>query len=63
MLFPSFEELKEFKRLSAAWEPPYPIFFEGDEEISDLVEKFKRKRKQCFVRFTYGKDSIFLETH
>lgn len=58
MLFPSFEELNEFKELSVAWELPYPIFFEGDEEISSLVEKFQEEEETvlCSVHLWEGLD-------
>ncbi|MGG1245486.1 ATP-dependent DNA helicase [Bacillus spizizenii] len=58
VLFPSFEELNEFKQLSSAWELPYPIFFEGDEEISSLVEKFQEEEETvlCSVHLWEGLD-------
>ncbi|MDY7430991.1 ATP-dependent DNA helicase [Bacillus sp. V26] len=58
VLFPSFEELNEFKELAAAWELPYPIYFEGDEEISSLVEKFQGEEKTvlCSVHLWEGLD-------
>ncbi|MCP6682147.1 ATP-dependent DNA helicase [Bacillus nakamurai] len=58
VLFPSFEEMKEFKDQAAAWELPYPIYYEGDEEISSLVEKFQRNEESvlCSVHLWEGLD-------
>ncbi|QOQ53552.1 ATP-dependent DNA helicase [Bacillus amyloliquefaciens] len=58
VLFPSFENMKEFKEQAAAWELPYPIYYEGDEEISSLVEKFQRDEESvlCSVHLWEGLD-------
>ncbi|WP_045511109.1 ATP-dependent DNA helicase [Bacillus amyloliquefaciens] len=58
VLFPSFEDMKEFKEQAAAWELPYPIYYEGDEEISSLVEKFQRDEESvlCSVHLWEGLD-------
>ncbi|MDN4142285.1 ATP-dependent DNA helicase [Bacillus velezensis] len=58
VLFPSFEDMKEFKEQAAAWDLPYPIYYEGDEEISSLVEKFQRDEESvlCSVHLWEGLD-------
>ncbi|MFB4185876.1 MULTISPECIES: ATP-dependent DNA helicase [Bacillus amyloliquefaciens group] len=58
VLFPSFEDMKEFKEQAASWELPYPIYYEGDEEISSLVEKFQRDEESvlCSVHLWEGLD-------
>ncbi|MED1018039.1 ATP-dependent DNA helicase [Bacillus atrophaeus] len=58
VLFPSFAELDLFKEQSSAWDLPYPIYFEGDEEISNLVEKFQQDEESvlCSVHLWEGLD-------
>lgn len=41
VLFPSFEELAAFKRKQNEYHFDFPVYFEGDEEISTLVKKFQ----------------------
>ncbi|WP_050615379.1 ATP-dependent DNA helicase [Bacillus testis] len=48
VLFPSFEEMQQFKSYMVQQELPYPVYFEGDEEISETVKKFQTHDESVF---------------
>nr|WP_279599964.1 ATP-dependent DNA helicase [Bacillus sp. B19-2] len=58
ILFPSFEELLSFKRRTAQESFSFPVYFEGDEEISTIVEKFQTVEESvlCSVHLWEGLD-------
>ncbi|MCL4099552.1 hypothetical protein BV454_02896 [Bacillus altitudinis] len=60
ILFPSFDELHVFrKQLDASNEPlPFHVYFEGDEEISTIVQKFQADETSvlCSVHLWEGLD-------
>ncbi|MCY8408823.1 ATP-dependent DNA helicase [Bacillus haynesii] len=58
ILFPSFEELLSFKRRIAQESFSFPVYFEGDEEISTIVEKFQTVEESvlCSVHLWEGLD-------
>lgn len=58
VLFPSFEELEAFKQQLAGKNLPFPVYFEGDEEISTIVEKFQNIEDSvlCSVHLWEGLD-------
>ncbi len=60
ILFPSFDELHFFrKQLEAANESlPFDVYFEGDEEISTIVQKFQADETSvlCSVHLWEGLD-------
>ncbi len=44
VLFPSEEEMAAFKRSIRTESFPYPVYFEGEEEISETVKKFQNEK-------------------
>ncbi|OMI26709.1 ATP-dependent helicase [Bacillus haynesii] len=58
ILFPSFEELLSFKLRTAQESFSFPVYFEGDEEISTIVEKFQTVEESvlCSVHLWEGLD-------
>ncbi|MFC8150865.1 ATP-dependent DNA helicase [Bacillus paralicheniformis] len=58
ILFPSFEELLSFKRRTVQESFSFPVYFEGDEEISTIVEKFQTVEESvlCSVHLWEGLD-------
>lgn len=58
VLFPSFEELEAFKQQVRGVDLPFPVYFEGDEEISTIVEKFQSIEESvlCSVHLWEGLD-------
>ncbi|MDA1475415.1 ATP-dependent DNA helicase [Bacillus changyiensis] len=58
ILFPSFEELDVFKQQVTHQNLPFPVYFEGDEEISTIVEKFQNIEESalCAVHLWEGLD-------
>ncbi|MDM5298480.1 ATP-dependent DNA helicase [Bacillus pumilus] len=60
ILFPSFDELHVFKKQLAATNEhlPFEVYFEGDEEISTIVQKFQADETSvlCSVHLWEGLD-------
>ncbi|MFN2745648.1 MULTISPECIES: ATP-dependent DNA helicase [unclassified Bacillus (in: firmicutes)] len=58
ILFPSFEELEAFKQQASRETLPFPVYFEGDEEISTIVQKFQTIEESvlCSVHLWEGLD-------
>ncbi|ALC81371.1 MULTISPECIES: ATP-dependent DNA helicase [Bacillus] len=58
VLFPTFEELMTFKKQQIEHQFDFPIYFEGDEEISTLVKKFQTEQASvlCTVHLWEGLD-------
>lgn len=58
ILFPSFEELAAFKNLQQEHQVDFPVYYEGDEEISTLVKKFQTEQASvlCSVHLWEGLD-------
>ncbi|MFS0781436.1 ATP-dependent DNA helicase [Bacillus sp. 1P06AnD] len=48
VLFPSFESMNQFKEYMKGHDLPFPIYFEGDEEISETVKKFQTHDESVF---------------
>jgi ATP-dependent DNA helicase DinG len=58
ILFPSYEELIQFKNYQKDHHFHFPVYFEGDEEISTLVKKFQNDKASvlCSVHLWEGLD-------
>ena len=49
-------DMSEFKKyLKDIQYDAYPVLFEGDGEISTIVQTFQEKRKQYYVHTRFGK--------
>lgn len=58
VLFNSSKEMKQFKTLIDQENLQYPLYFEGEEEISSIVQKFQEDQKAslCAVHLWEGLD-------
>lgn len=51
VLFPSLEEMDGFKAAISKKDFSFPIYFEGDEEISETVKKFQGNRESVLCSY------------
>ncbi|QPC46652.1 ATP-dependent DNA helicase [Mangrovibacillus cuniculi] len=51
VLFSSAEEMNRFRQVIQSEEMPFPMLFEGDEEISKMVEQFQREEQTVLCSY------------
>ena len=51
VLFPSLEEMEQFKRAVSAEEFTFPVYFEGDEEMSKTVKRFQNEQHSVLCSY------------